>query len=331
MNHSFPNAGKITSQRVLVLDHWLWYSAKPDFEPYIRNTLTGLYPLILGQSEIEAMLEDLLQRVLVPQSCVLLPLLAAALCYDVLVKYRHKYQCLIIPLPLSRHPYVTFAFDPPELLKPTLEFYCSVVESLWKTLPSLLSRWVTTGGQRIIFLDVNQSTGRDALLMEKLLKHWLGVPIQFQSVVLINETTEQVHDAPGWRGGPKARIPEHYAMRLLNHNTKYFSHLGYLQFDQDEQYARGDAARREFPHLLSFWDNLPDELRSIHGYQHSAEATHQRRLHLRYSKSEHEAGIANTVQSLWDTQTIHDLLQIDAVDAQWRLRQMQRVLTVFPS
>src|SRR5205823_5808365 len=99
-------------ERLLVLDHWPWYGSLQRFEAIAAEMLTP-YPRTLGRDETMALAADLVDRAVPPGGVVLVPLLSTALLMPALHAHAKRHGGLIVPLPMSRHPFVSFPFDPP--------------------------------------------------------------------------------------------------------------------------------------------------------------------------------------------------------------------------
>jgi hypothetical protein len=312
-----PPVLELVRERILLLDYHPWYAAEPGLEPFVRETLSDIYPRILGAPEIARALDWLLPRAVPPGSIVLAPLMAGAVLLDPLRHYAASHDCVVMPLAISRHPYVTLVFDTDDLQQQTLTAYAEAATRIWTDVVRLID---ASGCRQVVYLDVNSATGRDALLIERLLHQRLGERVCYAFAVLIDETGDDPGRAAGWREGPKTRIADQAAIRLIGHNTKYFSHLAYLQLDDAGQQARRARAFQACPHLLRFWDDVPEELRAIHGYQRPSNGT--RPLHLRYSQSEQADAIGACVAARWDDARVRRLVRADETPAAWRIRQL---------
>jgi hypothetical protein len=310
---------------LLLVDRAPWYDDEPDLEHRLRAELGELYGCIFGLRDVQRYAQDLIERAIPPGSLVLVPLMAGAMFYEVLRPYAERHGCAIVPLPMSRHPYVTLSADPSDVLAATLVRYCASAATVLESLPALLAGAVRRGVP-VVYLDVNSTTGRDALLVEELLRSWSTPSAGLSFAVLIDESSEDNAVATGWRSAAKVRIADHRAVRLVGRNTKYLSHLAFLQRPREAQFAHGEACRARFPNLLAFWDRVPPALQSIHAYGTSSEEIVRRRLHLRYSRDESERDLPREVERLWRERAVDALLRPRRLSASRRLAKVERFL-----
>jgi hypothetical protein len=309
---------------LLLLDQLPWYDPAADFESRVRTVFDGIFPCILGPREVADHCARLSQAAVPRRSIVLVPLMAGTLLYRALVPHCADNDCLLVPLPMSRHPYVTLAFDSVELLNKTLAAYSAAADCIWAALPDIMRRAAAGEWERVVYIDVNSTTGRDALLVERIVQRMAGTNLPVTFAILIEESERNLHQSTGWRSAAKVRIPDFRALRLIEQNTKYFSHLVYLQMDENSQYRHAETCRRNFPTLLRFWDEIPADLRDIHGYDRSQLSIVTRRLHLRYSKAEVEREAQSKVAKVWDAETWRAMMAADVPG--FLARRLERVL-----
>lgn len=228
-----------------------------------------------------------------PGDVVLLPSMGAVLMRDAMEEWAKSNAGDVFPLPSSRHPYVTLSLDPPDLLNETCRDYATSAPALMAELPGLLRRWISER-RRVVFIDVNSATGRDAVLVDRWLQDMAGQPVDFVFMVLIEELS--TGSAVGGHRGIRVRLPDVSAVRLTTGSTRYLSHLAFLsRYGEEERFQIARRVRDEHP-ILHFWNTRPAPLRAIHGYEESPLRIHKERLHLRVSSAEEAMeGDAGTV------------------------------------
>lgn len=271
--------------RLLVLDHEPWYDAPGDYSELARQALQQFAPHILGPAELRRLTTELTDETLQPGDVVVAPLMSGALLLPTLADRCAEMELPLLLLPMSKHPFVTLSADDPTDLMTYCGAYARSSEAL-PSLPGLLGRLVGEGRNRVVFIDSNTATGRDALLFRELCRQWIGDALDFCFSVLVNEVGDDDSTAPGWRHGAKAMAPDTYAVRLRRRNTRYLSHLRFLSQGWEAQTQVARSVRGTFPALTTYWDTVPDNLAHIHGHRTSTLPIHTERLHVRFSPDE---------------------------------------------
>lgn len=298
----------VLEQPVLMLDHRGLYPGSEEYVRQVRNLAADAYPHVVSPDALDGVIGDLVVRAIQPGSLVLLQLMAASMTIPHVRERCRETASTLILLPASRHPYVTLSFDDDALLDQTLGWYGRRGRALMAELPDRVRAWKRAGGTDVVLFDSSSSTGRDCVLIEHLLATWLGEPTSARFTVVIDETTGDDAHGPGLRGGPKARSPDLRGIRLIDHNVRYMSHLALLQLDEEGRFSRSRILQERFPDMLTFWDQVPVDLRWIHGYDHSRDRVHRERLHLRSSRWENEQEILARISASWDGTALRSAL-----------------------
>jgi hypothetical protein len=281
-----------TAGPVLLCDATPWYHFDTAGLPMLWRSVGQPYRTFLDPEGVDRATAFLVAA-LHAGDVVLLPSMGAVLMRDAMEQWASGNGGEVFPLPSSRHPYVTLSLDPPDLLNETCRDYATSAPALMAELPEMLRRCISEG-RRVVFIDVNSATGRDAVLVDRWLQEIAGQPVDFAFMVLIEELSTAT--AVGGYRGTRIRLPDVSAVRLTSGSTRYLSHLAFLsRYGEEERFQIAKRVRDEHP-ILHFWNTRPAPLRAIHGYEDSPLRIHKERLHLRVSSAEEALeGDAGTV------------------------------------
>ncbi|MFI8933308.1 hypothetical protein ACIG3E_37285 [Streptomyces sp. NPDC053474] len=272
---------------LLVIDSHPWYDTPRAYDAAVGAAFGALGFRVLGVEEIAANCDRLVKAVLRSGDLVVLPLMSGALLAETVRRRAEALGAMVLALPLSRHPFVTLSADDQETLADSCAAYARS-SSLWVRDFGKLLRRARHRVERVVFLDSNSATGKDFVLFGERARRCLGASVPLHFSVLISETAEDDAYGPGHRGGRKLRQPDSAALRLVGSNTKFLSHLRFLQRDMTDQIALVDGLRAALPDLTAYWDTVPADLQSIHDYRASTHVIHTKRLHIRFAADDEE-------------------------------------------
>lgn len=263
-------------------DRFPWYRWSQEEGRDVSDHMGTEFNWIVGRRWAEERARRLAEALVDEKCVVILPLMSGALLWDAVSRVCDERDVPALLIPLSKHPFVTLSADDPQMLEASCSRYQSSSARL-EILPEWFRRHWANGRKRVVMLDANTAAGRDAGLLRSLIERWIGRPVEFVFGTLINETTESLDMAPGWRSGAKFAKPDLYALRLVGSNTKYLSHLRFLTWQQEAAVTTVRRVRARYPRLTAFWDEMvPVDLRYIHGHHESVLDIHKERLHVRF-------------------------------------------------
>lgn len=167
-----------------------------------------------------------------PGDVVMLPSMGGALLHGAVSEWLKSHGGELFPLPASRHPYVSLTMDTTEEMETTCKAYADAAHVLMAALPGRARAWAEHGN-RVVYLDVNSATGRDAVLLEGWLQHLCGTAPDFFFMVLIEESSTA--SVVGGHRGQRVRAPDYAAVRLHGGSTRYLSHLIFLARHNEDQ------------------------------------------------------------------------------------------------
>jgi hypothetical protein len=271
-------------ERVIVLDHEPWYDAPEDYQVLAGQALQPFTPHVIGPGELTRLTQELAADILAPGDIVVAPLMRGALLMPGLAECCAQLDLPVLPLPLSRIPFVTLSADDPADLMAYCEGYAPSSDALI-VLPDLLRQLVREGRRRVVLMDTDSATGREAALFRALCRRWTAGALGFRFAVLINEIGDDEHSPSSRRSGAHAIRPDAWILRLRRSSTRYLSHLRFQSQARETQMGIARTVRAAFPTLTRYWDTTP-ELTHVHGYPASTRSTHSERLHLRIGSQE---------------------------------------------
>ena len=231
------------SVRLLLDDTWPLHRAdgggQSSFAHQVNDAIGGFFDVVWTPAEVRDLAQSLALRSLRPGDFCLVPFMSAACIYESLVELDMP-GVLVLPLPLSRHPFWSL-MPPCAGGAEVLQGY----EALSFEFMNLLALIVESGVfSRMVFFDSNSATGRDFEMMRRLVDEMSGGRIESKFLLLCNETTAaSLEDGPGHRGGRKTACPDGWAVRLKDSNVKYLSHLYLLLRFSAENWKRWPPRR----------------------------------------------------------------------------------------
>lgn len=230
--------------------------------PAFNELITANFPRRLSSADIERYIDHLSEEVLKSGDCCVVPLMSAAAIFQRLRNERP--DVLVLPAPLSRHPF--WCLMPP---LPELGEWLRRYADLSRVFMKLLNRVVREGRiRRFVFFDSNSATGRDFTMLNGFVSDISNRALSGLFLVLCNETTaESVDHGPGLRGGLKSSTPDHWAIRVVDHNVKYLSHLyALLRYDEVERESLASQLIAAHPEIFVFWNDPALRAHSPHNY-----------------------------------------------------------------
>lgn len=268
----------MTNNPLLVVDTSPWYTVPPNYAAVARDLFAPLGYNVLDATTLVDAVSPWLQAEIDSGDLIMLPLMSGALLRDAVDKVAAERHAEVLIVPSSKHPFVTLSADSDSELMESLRHYERTALGLDDTLRRLA---LSSKIRRVVFLDTNTARGKDALLLRRYLGQFFDRDVAFSFVVAINETTEQLAMAPGWRSGLKDSSPDVWGVRSIGHTTRYLSHMRFLADREDVQVARARHVLGRYPGIRHFWDTLSPELAAIHGHRESHLRIHREHTHVR--------------------------------------------------
>ena len=263
--HSAFELGRATSARLLFDDTWPLHSGngKSSFAGEVNDLIGGFFDAVVTPAEVRQMTQALAQRALRPGDFCLVPFMSAACIYEALVNLALP-GVLVLPLPLSRHPFWSLMPPCPGGAR-VLKGYEALAAEFMNILRLIVDSGVFS---RMVFFDSNSATGRDFAMLQRLIDEMSGGRIASEFLLLCNETTAgSLEIGPGHRGGKKTACPDQWAVRLKDSNVKYLSHLYLLlRFSAEELEDMAAEKIDEHPNLFALWNDERLRKHSVHAY-----------------------------------------------------------------
>ncbi|HYK23004.1 MAG TPA: hypothetical protein VEV42_19830 [Pyrinomonadaceae bacterium] len=263
--HSESEVGRAISTRLLFDDTWPLHSGngRSSFARETNDLIGGFFDVIMTPAEVREMTRVLAQRALRPGDFVLVPFMSAACIYETLVNLALP-GVLVLPLPLSRHPFISLMPPCPGGAE-VLEGYEALSAEFMNILRLIVDSDVFS---RMVFFDSNSATGRDFAMLRRVVEEMSGGRIASEFLLLCNETTaDSLEIGPGHRGGKKTACPDQWALRVKGSNVKYLSHLYLLlRFSAEELEDMAAEMIDEHPNLFALWNDERLRKHSVHGY-----------------------------------------------------------------
>lgn len=254
--------------KVLLDDTWPLHTSsgargRGGFAARLNDGVGDFFDHVLPPEEVGRLTRELGRRRLRPGDVCVVPFMSAACVFEALLECE-PLGVLLLPMPLSRHPFWTLM--PPcagsdEVLagyEETADAFMAILERVVRS-PAV---------RRLVFCDSNSATGKDYVMVRDLVAELSGGRVECTFIVLCNETTEDsLEVGPGYRGGPKLACPVDWGLRVMGSNVKYASHLYTLfKYSADELEEIADGFMGRHPHLFSFWNDARVRKYSSHGY-----------------------------------------------------------------
>jgi hypothetical protein len=263
--HSDFEVRPAISGRLLFDDTWPLHSGNGQsrFAGEINDLIDRFFDVVVTPAEVRDMTRALAERALRPGDFCLVPFMSAACIYETVVNLALQ-GVLVLPLPLSRHPFCTLMPPCPGATE-VLKGY----EALSAEFMNILRLVVDSGVfSRMVFFDSNSATGRDFAMLRRVVEEMSGGRIASQFLLLCNETTaDSLEIGPGHRGGQKTACPDQWALRVKGSNVKYLSHLYLLlRFSAEELEDMAADMIDEHPNLFALWNDERLRKHSVHGY-----------------------------------------------------------------
>ena len=263
--HSEFEVGRAISTRLLFDDTWPLHSGngKSSFAGEINDLIGDFFDVVVTPAKVRQMTRALAQRALRPGDFVLVPFMSAACIYETLVKLALP-GVLVLPLPLSRHPFISL-MPPCRGGAEVLKGYELLSAEFMNILRLIVDSDVFS---RMVFFDSNSATGRDFAMLQRVVEEMSGGRIASEFLLLCNETTaDSLEIGPGHRGGKKTACPDQWALRVRGSNVKYLSHLYLLlRFSAEELEDMAAEMIDEHPNLFALWNDERLRKHSVHGY-----------------------------------------------------------------
>jgi hypothetical protein len=270
---------------LLVLDHEPWYDAPEDYQVLAGQALQPFARHVIGPADLARLAQELAAGILAPGDIVVAPLMRGALLMPGLAERCAQLNIPVLPLPLSRIPFATLSADDPADLLAYCEGYAHSSEALI-VLPDLLRQLVREGRRRVVLMDTDSATGREAAVFRALCRKWTAGALGFRFAVLINEIGDEEPNRSSRRSGADAIPPDAWALRLRRSSTRYLSHLRFQSQARETQASIARTVRAAFPTLTTYWDTTP-ELAHTHSHHAPTRPTRAERVHLRVGSEEH--------------------------------------------
>jgi hypothetical protein len=263
--HREFEVSRAISGKLLFDDTWPLHSGNGNsgFAGEINDLIGSFFDVVVTPAEIREMTRALAQRSLRPGDFCLVPFMSAACVYETLVELALP-GVLVLPLPLSRHPFISL-MPPCAGSAQVLKGYEALSTEFMNILRLIVDSDVFS---RMVFFDANSATGRDFAMLQRVVEEMSGGRIASEFLLLCNETTaDSLEIGPGHRGGKKTACADQWAVRVTGSNVKYLSHLYLLlRFSAEELEDMAAEMIDEHPNLFALWNDERLRKHSVHGY-----------------------------------------------------------------
>lgn len=238
--------GETLEQPLLLSDAHPWYEVPTGYDGLVESCFAPLGLRTMGAAETHWYASELVRRVLEPGDLVVIPLMCGALLEGAAREHAGVIGAEVVSAPLSRHPFVSLSADAPDQLVESCKRFAEST-SMWEERFFTLLQRSGNRVRRIVYLDSNSATGRDFVLFRELVRYRVGREMPMHFSVLVSETAHDEERGPGHRGGPKAKVPDSAAVRLIGSNTKFLSHLRFLRRGLADRSPRPRSCARRCP------------------------------------------------------------------------------------